>query len=114
MKIASIGIPNGYSGIGVAGVGLRTNPTSCADSAQLAGKVVGEDTPDVEYCSKKKGVPVPGDERVKPLPAVTKTSGLSIVPSRKAPFEKLVEDVEQGELKLTVVTVGGVATPETS
>lgn len=51
MRIASSGSPSGYSGTGGAEVGSRTSPASahCAAGLQVAGKIVGEETPDVEY-----------------------------------------------------------------
>jgi len=117
MKIARIGSPSGYSGIGGASAGSRTSPTSIqlpVTAAKVAGNVVGEVTPDVAYSSNRKRF-APLGERVKGLVAV-KVPKPTSVPRRKAPLWKLVEAVETEALDpgLTAVTMGGVATPETS
>jgi len=93
MKIASIGSPSGYSGIGE--VGLSAIPASThPNEAELrvAGKVVGEDTGS-EY-SAFVGTIGTG-ESVNPVPAVTvQLQPFANIPSRNAPAGKLTEDVE--------------------
>jgi hypothetical protein len=118
MRIARIGRPSGYSGIGGVGAGFRTNPISHQPSGpgleKVAGKVVEEETPGVEYSSNSNILP-PLGERMKGLVAENVPKPMS-VPRRKAPLWKAVEAVETDapDPVLTAVTIGGVATPKTS
>lgn len=87
----------------------------------LAGKVVGEDTPDVEYSTNTVGLGSTVEE-VNPFPGAKTTPGPTeggprmVTARRKAPLWKLLEDVEMEvpDPLLTAVTVGGATTPETS
>jgi len=98
---------------------LRATPTSTQALKLLtvAGKVVGEDTPDVAYSAYDRYVREGAGERVNPAPAVTDLGlGVIITPRRKAPLRKATADVD---IKVPVplpvpVPAPVVVTPETS
>jgi hypothetical protein len=79
----------------------------------VAGKFVGEDTPDVEYSANDRDVPG-AVERVNPAPAVGDT--VRITPRRKAPLGKATEeDVDiEVPVPLPVAPAPLVVIPETS
>lgn len=88
---------------GVTECATRTNGIAKPASAQLfpevvAGKVVGEETPEREYCAYPSWSPEFSVEAVNPAPAVKVPElSKSVTPTKKLPVEKAVDEVDMGE-----------------